>query len=101
MQHDHSGTGPAGSEGASRQRKVSRWVFIGFVLIAGYFLITEHRAHLVGFVPYLPFLLLAACPLLHMFHHSGHDHGDGDSPSSGSAAGSGSSNNPSSGGHVH
>lgn len=57
----------------------SKWVFIGFALIAGYFLITEHRAHLVGIVPYLPFLLLLACPLMHMFHHGGHgnhhDHG--------------------------
>ena len=47
-----------------------RWVFWGFLLIAGYFLFTEHRAHVV---PYLPFLLLLACPLMHMFHgHGGH-----------------------------
>ena len=55
----------------------SRWVFLGFVLIAGYFLFTEHRAH---FIQYLPFLLVLACPLLHMFHgHGGHDgHGGGE-----------------------
>jgi len=54
-----------------------RWVFLGFVLIAGYFLLTEHRAHVVQF---LPFVLLLACPLLHMFHgHGGHGgHGGGD-----------------------
>lgn len=46
-----------------------RWVFWGFLLVAGYFLITEHRAHVV---PYLPFLLLLACPLMHLFHHRGH-----------------------------
>ena len=47
-----------------------RWVFWGFLLIAGYFLWTEHRAHVVQF---LPFVLLLACPLLHMFHgHGGH-----------------------------
>jgi hypothetical protein len=48
-----------------------RWVFWGFALVAGYFLITEHRAHLVSFLPYL---LLAACPLMHLFHHGGHGH---------------------------
>ena len=50
----------------------SNWVFWGFLLIAGYFLFTEHRAHMVQ---YLPFLLLLACPLMHLFHgHGGHHH---------------------------
>ena len=53
-----------------------KWVFWGFLLIAGYFLFTEHRAHMVQ---YLPFLLLLACPLMHMFHgHGGHHHHAGD-----------------------
>ena len=54
---------------------MNKYVFIGFLLIAGYFLITEHRAHVIEF---LPFVLLAACPLLHLFHrHGGHGgHGD-------------------------
>ena len=47
---------------------MSKYVFIGFLLIAGYFLITEHRAHVIEF---LPFVLLAACPLLHFFHGHG------------------------------
>ena len=38
--------------------------------IALYFLLTEHRAH---FFFALPFLLLLACPLMHIFMH--HDHG--------------------------
>jgi hypothetical protein len=50
------------------------WIFIGFFLIAGFFLFTEHRAHLLGA---LPFVLLALCPLLHIFGHGGHDHGTG------------------------
>lgn len=50
----------------------SRWVFWGFVAIAGFFLLTEHRAHLFGILPYL---LVLACPLMHMFHHGGHGHG--------------------------
>ncbi|MDO8457300.1 MAG: DUF2933 domain-containing protein [Burkholderiaceae bacterium] len=42
--------------------------------IAGYFLLTEHLAHVVGV---LPFLLLLACPLMHVFmHHSHGGHGD-------------------------
>ncbi len=44
------------------------------VAIAGYFLLKEHTAHVVGF---LPFLLLAACPLMHLFMHHGHGHGHG------------------------
>lgn len=47
-----------------------RWVFIGFALVAGFFLFVEHRAHLFGWLPYLLFL---ACPLMHLFMH--HDHG--------------------------
>lgn len=100
MQHDHTTPGQSHSGGATRQRTVSRWVFVGFVLIAGYFLITEHRAHLVGFVPYLPLLFLAACPLLHFFHHGGHSHGDGQSPAP-PGEGSGGPSDPVSGGHRH
>ena len=37
--------------------------------IAAYFLLREHRAHLFGV---LPFLLLLACPLMHIFMHHGH-----------------------------
>ena len=44
-------------------------VLVGFLVIAGALLFTEHRAHLFGF---LPFLLLLACPLMHLFMHHGH-----------------------------
>ncbi len=47
------------------------WALIGFLVVAGFFLFTEHRAHMLGV---LPFLLLALCPLLHLFGHGGHDH---------------------------
>ena len=43
------------------------WIVIGG--IAAYFLLTEHLAHVVGA---LPFLLLLACPLMHVFMHHGH-----------------------------
>ena len=43
--------------------------------VAAYFLLSEHRAHFFGA---LPFLLLLACPLMHMFMHGGHGgHGGG------------------------
>jgi hypothetical protein len=49
-------------------------VLIGFLAIAGFFLWTEHRAHLLGALPYA---LLLACPLMHHFMHGGHGHGHG------------------------
>lgn len=45
---------------------------LGFLGIAGFFLFTEHRAHLFGL---LPWVLLLLCPLMHVFMHRGHDHG--------------------------
>jgi len=48
--------------------------WIVFAVIAGFYLLSEHRAHLLGA---LPFLLLLACPLMHLFMHGGHGHGDG------------------------
>ena len=58
----------------SDTRTISRsWLaFAGFIAIAGFLLLTEHRAHVFGA---LPFLLLLACPFLHMFGHGGHGHG--------------------------
>jgi hypothetical protein len=49
-------------------------VLIGFLAVAGFFLWTEHRAHVLGFLPYA---LLLACPLMHLFMHGGHGHGSG------------------------
>lgn len=40
-----------------------------FGIAATYFLATEHRAHFFGA---LPFLILMACPLMHVFTHGGH-----------------------------
>lgn len=57
----------------SQQKKSNLvlWIFLGFI---AYFLVTEHWAHIV---PYLPWLILLACPLLHIFMHGGHGHGSG------------------------
>jgi hypothetical protein len=54
----------------------ARLALVGFFAVAGFFLLTEHRAHVFGALPYL---LLLACPLLHLFMHRGHRHG-GDDP---------------------
>ena len=40
--------------------------------VTGFLLFTEHRAHVLGF---LPFAFLLACPLMHLFMHHGHSHG--------------------------
>jgi hypothetical protein len=37
--------------------------------IAGFFLWQEHRAHVLGILPYV---LLAACPIVHLLMHGGH-----------------------------
>lgn len=47
-------------------------VLCGFLAIAAFFLITEHAAHFFGALPYL---LLLACPLMHLFMHHGKGHG--------------------------
>jgi len=58
--HPHHEQGEAGGP--------RKWVFWVFMLIAGFFLVVEHRAHVVQ---YLPYLLLLACPLLHLLHGHG------------------------------
>jgi hypothetical protein len=53
----------------------TKWaiVLLGFTLAAAFLLVTEHAAHAWGILPYL---LLIACPLLHLFHgHGSHGHG--------------------------
>lgn len=61
------------SHAVERQHSRSRWVLIGFLAVAAFFLFSEHRAHFLGILPYL---LVLACPLMHIFHH-GHN-GDKD-----------------------
>lgn len=50
-----------------------RLVLYAFLAVLGFFLVTEHRAHVFGILPYL---LLFACPLFHLLLHrrrGGHD----------------------------
>lgn len=68
---DHQGHAPEGLSLKSR----GGLVLVGFLVIAGALLFTEHRAHVLGFLVWLPLL---ACPLMHAFMHGGHDHRGGD-----------------------
>jgi len=67
-------------QNTDRRGRISLYVFCGFAAIAGFYLVLEHQAHLWGALPYL---LLLACPLMHVFMHrgghGGHRHDSGTS----------------------
>ena len=74
MNHDHAHSRQAahqpeqhGAQPFWRSRYAIGLLVLGAV--AAYFLLSEHRAHFFGA---LPFLLLLACPVMHMFMHGGH-----------------------------
>ena len=75
--HDHLDHNER-DEGAWRTR--AKWAFGGFLVVAAFFLLAEHRAHVLSYVPWL---ILLACPLMHVFMHGkhgghgGHRHGGG------------------------
>ena len=75
MNHDHAHAAQPDPHSAPpfwRSRYAIGLLVLGAV--AAYFLLSEHRAHFFGA---LPFLLLLACPLMHMFMHGGHrGHGE-------------------------
>lgn len=79
MTNEHS------SHPGSWFRSRSGLVLLAFLAIAAFFVITEHTAHFFGV---LPFLLLLACPLLHLFH-GGHGGGHGDHKGPGGSDGQG------------
>lgn len=43
--------------------------FLLLIIIGGFFLWSEHKAHILGI---LPFLVLLLCPIMHIFMHKGH-----------------------------
>lgn len=92
------------NENPEPRRGISRTtlVLIGFLAVAAYFLFSEHRAH---FISYLPFVLLAACPLMHVFHghggHGGHASDGRDTPNTPRAPGDQRDQQPPAGGHHH
>ena len=56
---------------AHRPRSGMGWIFVAFALMAVVLLWEEHRAHILGVIPYL---ILFACPLMHLLHRHGHRH---------------------------
>jgi hypothetical protein len=44
-------------------------ICLGFLAIVAFFLWTEHKAHLLGILPYA---LLLLCPILHYLMHGRH-----------------------------
>lgn len=72
MNHEH----PHEPDSSKQTKSRAKWVFSGFLIIAAFFLVTEHRAHLSGWLSsYGIWILLLACPLMHLFMHGGHGHG--------------------------
>ncbi len=59
----------------ARRDRRSGPALLGFLAVAAFFLLSEHRAHALGIVPYV---LLLLCPLLHLFGHSGHGRSSGE-----------------------
>jgi len=75
MEHDeHTG------HGEHPAPRGYNWISIAFLAVAAFFLLSEHLAHLLGA---LPFLLLLACLLMHLFMHHGHEAHDGHDENSG------------------
>jgi Protein of unknown function (DUF2933) len=62
----------------SPRRARALWIAAAMTaLIGAFILLREHWGHVAG---YWPYLLLLACPVMHLFHghgsHSGHSHHD-------------------------
>lgn len=56
-------------------RLMRRLILGAFLAVLGFFLLTEHRAHVFGVLPYL---FLFACPLFHLLLHGRHGSHDVD-----------------------
>ena len=68
-----------GATNMQPEKRSNRFTLIAFCIlaaVAAFYLLTEHRAHVLGAWPFLIFLL---CPLMHLFMHRGHSHQHGES----------------------
>ena len=75
---EHHTTAHSEATNTARGTRNVRSALVMLALIAGFFLLREHWSHIAG---YWPYLLLLACPLMHLFHgHGGQGlHGSGSS----------------------
>ena len=49
-----------------------KWALISAAFLVAFYVLREHWEHALGLVPYA---ILLACPLMHLFHgHGGHKH---------------------------
>lgn len=80
MNHHKATIGTTQSSGTGAWRSGNRLVgaAIMLALIGVFFLLREHWKHLGG---YWPYLLLLACPVMHLFHGHGHHGPRGSGPS--------------------
>ncbi|WP_374662249.1 DUF2933 domain-containing protein [Inhella sp.] len=65
---DHANS-PSDGRPPSFWRSRSAIAFLVMGAVAAWYLWAEHRAHLLGALPYL---ILLVCPLMHVFMHRGH-----------------------------
>jgi hypothetical protein len=69
IMHKESTMLEATGHNESAWRSRVKFVFLAFAVIGAFFLLAEHRAHVL---PWLPWLFLGACVLMHVFMHHGH-----------------------------
>lgn len=60
---------PSSTSDTPLQRRSQAIALVMFALIGGFYLLREHWGHVAG---YFPYLLLLACPVMHLFHGHGH-----------------------------
>ena len=75
MTHEHLHHDDGGASQTSYWTSRAFLVFLGFAAIAVVLLWEEHKAHILGALPYV---FLFACLFMHLFMHGGHGgHGHG------------------------
>ena len=74
MQHSHHENAEGDNSGSWLFSRTGIATLVA-VSVLGFLIYEGHGAHLLG---YAPFLLILACPLMHIFMHGGHGHHQAD-----------------------